>query len=337
VQQNHTIDATFAPVGSFTITASANAGGTIAPVGPTSVPCGGSQTYAIAADNCYTIQDVLVDGNSVGQVTTYTFLDVQANHTIAAVFASTGLTLTETHIDATCPNVADGSIDLTVTGGVGPFTYSWSNGGTGQDISGLVAGSYTVTVTDAAGCVAVLKVVVGLHKYTITATAGPNGAIAPSGAVQVTCGSSQTFNITPDPGYTVDQLIVDGFSLIPSLTYTFNNVTGNHTISVTFKVGVLAVGGRVTDLALSRVTPNPAPGLMRVQYGLPVQTSIRLSVVDLQGREVAVLANGIQSAGWNSASWNGQTLRGQAAPAGLYFVRLQAGSKNIMQRFALTR
>src|SRR5688500_19867488 len=43
-------------------------------------------------------------------------------------------------------------IDLTVRGGVGPYTYDWSNLATTQDVSGLVAGTYTVTVEDANGC-----------------------------------------------------------------------------------------------------------------------------------------------------------------------------------------
>lgn len=54
--------------------------------------------------------------------------------------------------DALCNGDSNGEIDLSVAGGVGPYTYSWSNGATSQDISGLSAGAYTVTVTDNAGC-----------------------------------------------------------------------------------------------------------------------------------------------------------------------------------------
>ncbi len=51
-------------------------------------------------------------------------------------------------IEPTCDNQNSGSINLTVNGGSGNYTYSWSNGATTEDISGLAAGSYTVTITD---------------------------------------------------------------------------------------------------------------------------------------------------------------------------------------------
>jgi len=54
-------------------------------------------------------------------------------------------------VNATNPN-ADGSIDISVSGGTSPYTYAWSNGATTQDITSLAGGTYSVTITDANGC-----------------------------------------------------------------------------------------------------------------------------------------------------------------------------------------
>ena len=73
----------------YTITATAGEGGSITPNGDVSVKEGASQTFAIAAGNGYEIADVLVDGNSVGAVESYTFDEVKANHTISVSFNKT--------------------------------------------------------------------------------------------------------------------------------------------------------------------------------------------------------------------------------------------------------
>jgi uncharacterized repeat protein (TIGR02543 family) len=70
----------------FVITASAGERGNIAPSGDQSVPYGTSQTFTITPEDGYHVEDVVVDGNSVGAVPTYTFTNVMANHTIAATF-----------------------------------------------------------------------------------------------------------------------------------------------------------------------------------------------------------------------------------------------------------
>jgi hypothetical protein len=70
--------------------------------------------------------------------------------------------------------------------------------------------------------------------YTITASAGANGAIAPSGVVTLRSGSNQTFTITGNSGYAVINVTVDGNSVGVTNSYTFNNVQTNHTISVNF-------------------------------------------------------------------------------------------------------
>ena len=72
--------------------------------------------------------------------------------------------------------------------------------------------------------------------HTITATAGVNGSISPNGSVSVKEGESQVFTITPNKGYEIASLKVDGKEVVnPSNTYTFTNVTSNHTIDVSFK------------------------------------------------------------------------------------------------------
>ncbi|MEW5745599.1 MAG: hypothetical protein AB1805_09230 [Nitrospirota bacterium] len=70
--------------------------------------------------------------------------------------------------------------------------------------------------------------------YTITAIAGSNGAISPAGTVSVPSGGSQTFTITPDAGYAVTNVLVDGRSVGTPSSYSFSNVIDNRTIEAQF-------------------------------------------------------------------------------------------------------
>ncbi len=74
-----------------------------------------------------------------------------------------------------------------------------------------------------------------LKGFDITSTSEGNGAITPMGTVVIKSGTSQTFDFTPDSGYEVDKVIVDDVEQPVSDSYTFNNVTENHTIKVIFK------------------------------------------------------------------------------------------------------
>ena len=76
--------------------------------------------------------------------------------------------------------------------------------------------------------------------YTIKATAGAGGSISPSGDVSVREGSDQTFTITPDAGYAVSNVKIDGRSIGAVKSYTFENVTGSHTIEVVFVKGTVS-------------------------------------------------------------------------------------------------
>jgi uncharacterized repeat protein (TIGR02543 family) len=81
-----------------------------------------------------------------------------------------------------------------------------------------------------------------INQYTITAVAGAHGAISPSGHVPEIYGADQAFFFTPDDGYHVDSLIVDGAQVPDSLTrYTFRAITGDHSIRVVFRVDLMTI------------------------------------------------------------------------------------------------
>lgn len=70
--------------------------------------------------------------------------------------------------------------------------------------------------------------------YSIVSSSGANGTISPSGPISVPFGGSQTFAISPNAGYSIADVMVDGVSLGPISSYNFSNVTSNHTISTNF-------------------------------------------------------------------------------------------------------
>lgn len=78
-------------------------------------------------------------------------------------------------------------------------------------------------------------------QFTIAATAGNGGKIAPTGATNVYKGTSKAFTITPNDGYHVDSLTVDGTAVDVVTEYTFSDVTANHTIAVTFAKDAMTV------------------------------------------------------------------------------------------------
>src|SRR5207247_1070415 len=235
VTAGHTIAASFA-IKTLAIAASAGSGGSISPSGSVTVTCGADQAFTITPDACHTIADVLVDGVSVGGVSSYTFTNVTASHTIAASFAigvetiaasagahgmispagavsvDCGSNQTFTIAPDACYHVADVLVDGASVGAVSSYTF------TNVTVSHTIVASFAV------------------HVETITASAGAHGTISPSGAVAVNCGSDQTFTITPDANYHIADVLVDGTSVGAVASYTLTNVTATHTIDASFAI-----------------------------------------------------------------------------------------------------
>ena len=104
-----------------------------------------------------------------------------------------------------------------------------------------------------------------IDQYTITASAGNNGGIVPSGMMVVNYGESQDFNAVPDTGYEVDKWSVDGNETqVGGNTYTLSNIMANHTVAVTFKVPTNTVTVTASAGANGGIAPS---GMVVVNYG----------------------------------------------------------------------
>ncbi|HJW29492.1 MAG TPA: hypothetical protein VJ508_09580 [Saprospiraceae bacterium] len=86
--------------------------------------------------------------------------------------------------------------------------------------------------------------------YTITVSQSVNGSITPCTYSGFTAGMNQTYSITPNAGYHIGTLTVDGVSQTPQTSYTFTNIQGNHTITATFEENpsaTITATGALTD------------------------------------------------------------------------------------------
>jgi hypothetical protein len=185
---------------------------------------------------CAVVGNVRVDGADLGALSTYTFLSVNADHTIEASFvpappdtivasagaggtiSPAGATVYDCGSDATytitaedCFLIREVLVDGASQGAVPSIT-----------LHNLHA-SHTIRATFVPGV-----------KFAISATAGANGTISPSGSVQVPCASDQVFTITPASCFRIADVVVDGVSQGPVSSYAFTNVRTAHAISASF-------------------------------------------------------------------------------------------------------
>ena len=159
-------------------------------------PTGGTPGYTYSWGGGITTQDRILLATGTYSVT---ITDVYAcTGTVSAtVTQPTAVSGTTTITNLTCNGGSNGTIDLTPTGGTPGYTYSWGGGITSQDRISLMAGTYSVTITDANGCTG-----------TVNATATQPAAISGTRTVtNVSCngGSNGSIDLTPSggtPGYT---------------------------------------------------------------------------------------------------------------------------------------
>jgi hypothetical protein len=219
----------------YDLTVNAGTGCTITPPGPVeTVPYKGSITFGIAPNTGYDLVDVKVDNISQGPVSSFAFSNVDADHTISATCARKQFTITPGWTSG--GSIAPGVMQTVLYGDSIAFSITPDTGYVVDDVKvdGVSVGAVTSWTFENVTANHTIDAAFKVQTFVITAAAGANGSIAPSGAVTVNYGGSQTFTITPNAGYRVDDVKVDGVSAGAVTTYAFSNVTANHTIDAIF-------------------------------------------------------------------------------------------------------
>ena len=289
---------------SYQITATATDGGTITPGGTSSVKEGNSLAFTATANEGYYLKSLIVDkgtgsekdvlavdvaqseqtstGGTGEQTTTYTykFTKVSADHTIEAVFAqkeSPAKTYSVTVTNGTGGGTYAAGAKVTLSANPAPehqkFT-GWSglDGVTLSDGSSVTDEKVSFTMPTS-NVTASAQYAVKTHTIKVTAPGtGKGGSVVPEGApieegkVTIEEGQELRFIITPDSGYEIDSLKINGAAVDPSVlteesggsySYTFRNVTDDSSsIEVTFKEKQISYTIEASASAGGIITPS---------------------------------------------------------------------------------
>jgi hypothetical protein len=236
---------------------------------------------------------------------------------------------TLTHTDVKCFGDADGTVDLSVTGGTSPYKYAWSNGDTTEDLSGLSGGEYSVIITDTNNCV----------WYDTAQVAEPAELVLDMDSIpEIENQSNGKAWVTVTGG--IGPYIYEWNDPAPSTTDTaFNLTRGVYTVKVTDANGcekidsidvptVVGIGGVISPGDVI-VYPNPNQGWVGIYNLEELGDQITLIVTDSRGR--AVIHESIRKA----SKYHLQLPRSIAD--GTYLISLYGSTSTVRKQMILIR
>ena len=245
VTADQTIEAVFS-IKTYTITATAGSGGSISPIGTVTVNHGDDQLFTFIPATGYEVDTMTIDAvPNTSPPDFYTFTNVIANHTIHVTFGLKPYTITAS-VNGTGGTISDPGASTVYYGG--NKTY-YLNPDTGYHIAdvkvdGVSKGPFSQWTFTGVTANHTIEAFFEINTFTVTPAAGPHGSITPSTPQTVDYGDTPTFTFTPHPNYHVEEVFIDGVPLgiSPAPTfYTFDPVTKNRTILVTFAIDQVAI------------------------------------------------------------------------------------------------
>ena len=281
-----------------TIVTTAEGNGTVSPAGSITLSKGESQTVSIIPDTGYRIEDVRVDSQSVGPVPSYTFIEVDADHSLHVVF-----TILSNQIVATASEggtiTPSGTVTLTY-GSTQTYTISPETGYRIEDVrvDGLSIGSVQSYTFGDVTTSHTISAFFSKMPHTVTIESSGNGSVSPDGIVAVDDGADLVITATPEQGYDVEDVVVDGLSAGNGNPYTLSNITGDHHVVIHFaqreappvsmEVGEVTIDHNWKRVAFTNTYTDPivVAGPLSTRDDAPAVARIRN--VDATGFEIAV-------------------------------------------------
>lgn len=244
VTEDHELYVDFAPISAsrYEIEADCSSGGSISPSGTIRVTRGYNRTFSFDPNYGYEVSAIYVDGRKLSYTDDeYTFYNVRDDHTLYVEFERDYTTRYEIEADSSSGGRISPSGDVWVSRGSSKtFTFKPNSGYKieavyvdGRKVGGTPS-SYRFSNVRDDHTIYVEFERTTRNKFEIEADASSGGRISPSGTSTVTRGNNKTYTMTPNSGYGILAVYVDGDYVGDSRTYTFRDVDEDHEIFVRF-------------------------------------------------------------------------------------------------------
>ncbi|MBC7744112.1 MAG: SprB repeat-containing protein, partial [Flavobacterium sp.] len=207
---------------------------------------GGTAPFNYMWNDGATTQNVTNLSTGPHSVTVTDAKGCSANYSVN-IFQPTAVTVLSSFSNPTCFGSADGSINLSVSGGTAPYSYSWSNGSTLKNQTGLAAASYTVTVTDARGCT-------NIQNITLTS---PPAMLLSTSVINVLCSGNNSGSI---------DLIVSGGTAPYSYNWSNGSTVQDLTNLIAGTYSVTVTDNKNCTSVLTVAISQPSP--VTINYAL---------------------------------------------------------------------